>query len=347
MNNNNLIKRSSEYLRLALPLMAEYGIPVTPKNYSVWYRYVSGSDNELRKTIDAMIESGETFSEETNESLYWHFCAEKDENHLKDLRDDLQQVLATILREVNELTGHTEKYESHISGSVKILSDNPSPGEVKNIVRTIIHETKTLGNYGKTVQTKLVETTNVLENLKRDFEQVKTEALVDFLTGIPNRKAFDQALTERIKEAKADKKSLSLLLIDIDHFKRFNDQFGHLIGDHVLKFVVKKIRELVKGRDFLARFGGEEFAVILPETPLEGAQTVAENIRNYFAHANLKEIATLRNLGKINVSIGVAYYRHGESPDALISRSDRALYFAKNAGRNRVATESNISSIAI
>ena len=339
-----MIKKASECLRLALPLMSEYDIPVTPKNYSVWYRYVSGIDSELRETIDSMLKTRETFSEETNESLYWQFCAEKDENQLKNVRDDLQHVLTTILKEVTELTGQTERYESFISGSVKILSENPSPDEVKNIVKTIIDETKTLGNYGKTIQTKLVETTDVLENLKKDFEQVKTEALVDFLTGIPNRKAFDQALTEQIGDAKTDMKSLSLLLIDIDHFKRFNDEFGHLVGDHVLKFVVKKIRELVKGRDFLARFGGEEFAVILPQTPLEGAQTVAENIRNYFAQAKLKEISTLRNLGKISVSIGVACYRSGESPEALISRSDMALYSAKNAGRNRVATEPNISS---
>ena len=344
MDKSGTIKTAYEYFRLALPLMSEHNIPVTPKNYSVWYKYVSGIDSELRKTMDAMLDKGETFSEETNESLYGHFCAEKDVNHLKDLRDDLQQVLATILKEVTELTGQTEKYESFISGSVKILSDNPSPGEVKNIVKTIIDETKTLGSYGKTVQIKLVETTDVLETLKRDFEQVKTEALVDFLTGIPNRKAFDQALTEWIAEATSDTESLSLLLIDIDHFKRFNDEFGHLIGDYVLKFVVKKIRELVKGRDFLARFGGEEFAVILPQTPLVGAQTVAENIRSYFAQAKLKEIATLKSLGKISVSIGIAFYRVGESPETFISRSDRALYCAKNAGRNRVATESDISS---
>jgi diguanylate cyclase len=291
-----------------------------------------------------MLDKRESFSEETNESLYWHFCAERDENHLKDLRDDLQQVLATILTEVTELTGQTDKYESFISGSVKTLSGNPSPIEVKNIVKTIIDETKTLGSYGKTVQTKLVETTDVLETLKRDFEQAKTEALVDFLTGIPNRKAFDQTLTGWIAETTSDTESLSLLLIDIDHFKRFNDEFGHLIGDYVLKFVVKKIKELVKGRDFLARFGGEEFAVILPQTPLVGARTVAENIRSYFAQAELKEIATLKSLGKINVSIGVACYCVGESPETFISRSDRALYCAKNAGRNRVATESDISS---
>jgi diguanylate cyclase len=334
MDHKSLIKEAHGYLRLVVPLMSEYNIPVT-------HKYVSGTDSELRKTIDSMLEKGEVFSEETNETLYWHFCAEKDENQLRDLRDDLQQILMTILREVTELTGQTQKYGSFIAGSVKTLSENPSPGEVRDIVKAIIDETKTLGSFGKTVQAKLAETTDVLEALKKDFEQVKTEALVDFLTGAPNRKAFDQALTECISEATSDKKNLALLLIDIDHFKRFNDEYGHLIGDYVLKFVVKKIKEMVKGRDFLSRFGGEEFAVILPQTPLVGAKTVAENIRSYFAQATLKEIATLRNLGKISFSIGAACYRSGESPETFITRCDRALYSAKNAGRNRVATESD------
>jgi diguanylate cyclase len=341
MDQKDLFKKAYEYLRLALPLMSEHDVPATPKNYSVWYKYVSGSDTELRNAIDAILGKEETFSGEINEALYRHYCAEKDENQLRSLRDDLQQVLETIVREVTELTGQTEKYETFISGSVKTLSDKPSPEEVKNIVRTIIDETKTLGSYGKTVQSKLTETTGVLEALKKEFEQVKTEALVDFLTDIPNRKAFDRALTELISQAASEEKSLSLLLIDIDHFKRFNDEFGHLIGDYVLKFVVKKIKEMVKGRDFLARFGGEEFAVILPQTPLSGAETVGENIRSYFAQTKLKEIATLRSLGKINVSIGVACYRLGESPEIFITRCDRALYTAKNAGRNRVATESD------
>lgn len=341
MSEDTLMKKAYEYLRLALPLMSEHEVPATPKNYAVWYKYVSGTDSELRNNIDAILEKKESFSEETNEFLYWRYCAETDENHLKGLRDDLQQVLSAILQEVTELTGQTEKYESFISGSFKALSDKPSPEEVKNIVRTIIDETRELGSYGKSVQMKLIETTDVLENLKKDFEQVKTEALVDFLTGIPNRKAFDQTFISLINEATSDKRPLSLLIVDIDHFKRFNDEFGHLIGDYVLKFVVKKIKEIVRGRDFLARFGGEEFAVLLPQTPQTGAETVAENIRSYFAQTKLKEISTTRSLGKISVSIGVACYRPGESKEEFIARCDRALYVAKNTGRNRVVSESD------
>jgi diguanylate cyclase len=144
MDYKSVNDEAYKYLRLALPHMSEHGIPIIPKKYSVWYKYVSGTDRELTQAIDAMLEKGEAFSEEINEKLYWHFCSEKDENQLKDIRDDLQQILVTILGEVTQLTGQTQKYESFMADSVKILSENPSPGEVKDIVKTIIDETVAL-----------------------------------------------------------------------------------------------------------------------------------------------------------------------------------------------------------
>ena len=134
---------------------------------------------------------------------------------------------------------------------------------------------------------------------------------------------------------------LSLLMIDIDNFKQFNDQHGHLTGDEVLKFMARKTKEIVRGRDFLARFGGEEFAVLLPHTPLSGAAVVAESIRKFFAQATLKSVTTSKRLGYMTVSIGVACYRPGEPLEHLINRSDLALYSAKEMGKNRVSTESD------
>jgi diguanylate cyclase len=145
----------------------------------------------------------------------------------------------------------------------------------------------------------------------------------------------------RIDEAASGDKDLSLLLIDIDNFKRINDEFGHLIGDETLTFVAKKIKKMVKGGDFLARFGGEEFAVILPRTHLAGAEAVAENIRSFFPKTSLRAVEAAKNLGVIMVSVGVACYRPGESSKEFIHRSDQALYLAKNAGKNRDITVSD------
>lgn len=339
MDENTTIENSQNYVRLALPLMTRHSIPITPENYAVWYKYVSGVSNELNRAIDAICMEGKPFSEETNEILHLQYCTEGNENELKKLREDLRQLLITILSQVADLTGHTKKYETFIANSIDILTEDASVDDVKKVIGDLIKETKTIGNFGKTIQNKLKETTTALEVLKQEFEKVKMEALVDFLTGVPNRKAFSEALDKSMEDARSKNKALSLLIIDIDLFKKFNDKFGHLIGDEILRFVAKKIKEMVRGNDYLARFGGEEFTVILPETPLAGAKVVAETIRNFFALTKLKAASTAGNLGIVTLSIGVACYHRNEPSEKFIGRADQALYFAKKTGRNRVATE--------
>ena len=342
MNNKGSTEESNNYVRLALPLMSKHNIPITPINYTVYYTYVSGGNSDLSKAIDTIITKGGTIDDEKIKNLYSQFCTENDETGLRNLRNDLQQIIIAILGEITELTGQTEKYESLVSNSVAKLSEDASVQQIKDVVNEIVVETKKIGGFGNTIQHKLKETTDELEAIKKDFEKAKNEALVDFLTGVPNRKAFDEKLAVCIDEALSKNEDLCLLVIDIDYFKRFNDQFGHIIGDEVLKIVARNVKEIVRGRDFLARFGGEEFVVILPQTPLSGAKTVAENIRDFFDRTKLKVVSSSKNLGKVTVSIGAAIYRYDEPIKEFIDRSDQALYFAKNTGRNRVAIESDV-----
>jgi diguanylate cyclase len=333
------------HIRRALPLMSKYNIPATPHNYAVWYRYVSGEDLGLAKAIDTLIEKEELFLYETNEDLYRRFCSETDEKELKKIHDDLRNILLTILKGVTELTGQSEEYESFVTDSINTLAGEPSVEEIRTVMTQIIEKTKALGSFGKEIRCKFDETKVALQELREDFERVKSEACVDFLTGLSNRKAFHDALIERMKEAVDQQKELSLLYVDIDHFKQFNDKHGHLIGDEVLKLVAKKIKGLVRGTDFLARFGGEEFTVILPQTPLEDARVVAESINRLFAQTALKAKNVSTTLGKVTVSVGVACYHPGEQPDTLINRADRALYRAKQTGRNHVVTELDLKKV--
>jgi diguanylate cyclase len=188
-------------------------------------------------------------------------------------------------------------------------------------------------------QQRLNETTKTLQVLQQEFQQTKNELLVDFLTGVLNRKGFDESLAKFISEATDN---LCLLIIDIDHFKKFNDKYGHIVGDDVLQIVAKNIGKDVRGNDLIARVGGEEFAVILPKTPLLGAVTVAENVRASIARLKLERKS--ETLETITVSIGAAQYQPGESLKDFVNRADDALYFSKNEGRNRVTSETMLSN---
>ncbi|MGD9161415.1 MAG: diguanylate cyclase [Desulfobacteraceae bacterium] len=339
MSDEKYTQKIYEIVRITLPLMSKHNIPVTPRNYTVWYTHVSGECPELSENINKMIDRAEIFDEEINENLYQKFCIEKREDELRKFRQGLQKILDTILREIMELTGQTEQYNSSISQTVSKLSEGVSAENLTDIINEIIEETKAMGAHGKTMQQNLRETTENLKTIQKEFEEAKSAALIDYLTGVPNRKALDDKYIEYASEAVPGDKDLCLLLIDIDHFKKFNDKYGHLIGDDVLKFVARKIREIIRGRDFFARYGGEEFAVLLSNTPISGAEIVAENIRKFFAESAIKTVQQSFKLGNITVSIGIACYRSGESFEELFFRSDRALYWAKNNGRNRVVCE--------
>ncbi len=341
MNTTETLEETAKYVRLVLPLMTKHGIPITPKNYTTWYYYVTGKNKELQEAIDSIIEKREPCSEETNDKLYHRFAVEKEESMLKGIREKLQQTLLTVFGELNELSGQTQEFESTALKSVEKLSEDMSIRDIKNILDEVVVATKKIRKSGEDTQQRLKITTKTLQALQKEFEHTKHELLVDFLTGVLNRKGFDETLVKSISETTGH---LCLLIIDIDHFKKFNDKYGHIVGDEVLKFVAKNIRKVVRGNDLVARIGGEEFAVILPETPLIGAVTVGENVRTSIASLKLERKGKTEKLETITVSIGAAQYQPGESLENFVNRADQALYSAKNAGRNRVTAESMISN---
>jgi len=175
---------------------------------------------------------------------------------------------------------------------------------------------------------------------------VRSESLTDPLTSLANRKYFDDALVKAIADASAKGEPLALLMTDVDHFKRFNDTYGHLTGDHVLRMVAMPVRQNVNHQHTAARYGGEEFVVVLPNTILQAAATLGEYIRTAVMTKELKKRSTGENLGRITVSIGVAALRPGQTPQALIERADACLYAAKRSGRNRVISEADAEATA-
>jgi diguanylate cyclase len=342
MTKHPLIEETHGYLRLALPMMSKYDVPITPKNYDVWYQYVSGKNAELIEIIDAILKKDETFTEEINEALYRKYCMTTNESDLKRLRNDLSKMLTFVLSELSSMTDKTEKYHTVLAESITKLTEDVSLENIKFVLTEILDETTAISGCSLEIQQKFKKNTRELETLKRELEQTKREASLDFLTGVANRKTFDEHINLLTRNAAKEEKPLSLLLIDIDHFKEINESHGHLVGDEVLKFIAVKIKEFVRGRDFIARYGGEEFSVLLPLTPLNGAKILAENICQFFDQANLRVLSQSKRIGQVTLSIGVAKYNRGETVKDFIQRADRALFHAKNSGGNRVASELNL-----
>lgn len=164
-------------------------------------------------------------------------------------------------------------------------------------------------------------------------EKLATMAKTDCLTGIYNRRYLDQRLQEELDRCRRHGSPLSILLLDIDHFKKINDTYGHLCGDYALRGIATELRRSLRSIDILGRYGGEEFCCILPETPLDQACKLAERCR---AEISAAPLCCIDQQLTVTASIGVAGQLSGDTMDRLIKRADDALYQAKHQGRNRV-----------
>jgi diguanylate cyclase len=178
-----------------------------------------------------------------------------------------------------------------------------------------------------------------LEEIKVSLGEAETRARTDGLTGLPNRVALEEFFEQARLSAAESRRPLTLLLLDVDHFKRFNDQYGHGVGDEVLRLVAKLLRERINDNDLPVRYGGDELMVVLRDQDLRTSAAFGESIRRSIAECKITRRSTGEILQGITVSIGVAEWQPGDSMADLIERCDRALYRAKDGGRNRVVTD--------
>lgn len=317
-------------------------MPAYPRNYELWYTYVSGSNRSLSRAVNDAITRYGQVPESVLQDIY--------EEYLSPTRmtDRVQATSGKFLKEFERVLGAVEVVKDSTTSYGRSLRDAEQNldaatdiGQVRTVVQSLVTATREMEARSEELEDQLDESRRQIDILRENLEAVRAETITDALTGIANRKHFDQCLKHYVRDADECGEPLCLLIGDIDHFKAFNDNYGHQTGDQVLRLVAHALKTNVKGRDLAARYGGEEFAVILPHTPLDSAITVGDQIRKAIMAKELVKKSTGESLGTITMSFGAARYRAGETVDTLIARADACLYAAKRAGRNRVRSEAD------
>jgi len=339
MNYTEERSKAGEYLRLALNYIARYNLPANPVNYTVWYEYVSGKNMKLKKAIDHSLDDAERLNNNNVETLYQKYVADGDRIVVSKLLTQISLMLKDITHHVSETDGDLTGHGKALGDLAAQISEVHDYNDMKNIVDQMIIETKALVKSGKRLQTRMKISSEDLKQLHKELEKSQQEAQTDALTTLINRRGLEKRLElERIRAIQNDT-SFSIIMIDIDHFKRVNDTFGHLVGDSLLRSIARMLKGHLRKNDIAARYGGEEFLILLPETEIRGAEAVGQKIRKTLATKEWKIKETGKSMGKITVSMGIALYKFNEPEEALIKRVDDALYLAKNNGRDQIVTQ--------
>lgn len=331
-----LAKRTNE-------LMRDYGPSATPRAYAVWYSYVSGELPLLNDAIKRLTAEKGQLTEIDIDHLH--------ESYLDGHRPIAEAgiVSETVLAELAQVSeildlslGSTQQYGESLSS----LSQDLAQGQLSRVrlaemVGSLATATRKVVADNRTLEARIRESRSEVELLREKLETTRTESLTDPLSGLSNRKHFEEMMRTAVMDVSRGG-TLSVIVVDIDYFKRFNDQFGHLTGDQVLRLVAVVMRESVESNARLARFGGEEFGIILPGANRLDAVRIAETIRTSMIGRELVKRSTGESLGKVTVSLGVAEHRSGDTPASLLERADLCMFAAKRAGRNRVMDDASI-----
>jgi diguanylate cyclase len=322
--------------------MKARGQAVDPRSFAVWYGFAAGESGLLKAAVDKKLtRAGKLTSQEIDELYAAHISPLPNSGKVEKLKaqvaDEIEQVVAMI----EAAEGTASSYSANLASVSKRLDTTKDRAGVRTVVEGMVLATRDMEEANAKLHVQLQAMLEEMGQLRREIEATRNESLTDALTSLGNRKFFNSALEKSVAESHATERKLSLLLVDIDHFKKINDTYGHVVGDRVLRFVATTLKESLKGKDISARYGGEEFAIILPNTPISAALGVAEQLRQAVMKGELVRRSTGEKHSALTISIGVAALHEGASAQSLVEAADICLYAAKRTGRNCVVGESD------
>ena len=333
--------------RAALTLMEEHKVWPTALNFELWTHLIINPKGALAQEMERLIKSGETITDSVAEDLAATYLPKQRlGDQIRDAGDQLTKQLASVSQAIQTAQRSNAAYGQTLRGASAELAGADDPAKLKVMVENLTAATNKVQTENESLEKRLAESTSEVRRLKEHLEQVRRDATTDGLTNLANRKSFDDELARACAEADASGETITLALIDIDHFKNFNDTWGHQTGDQVIRYVASVIGRVGAPPRFSARYGGEEFAMIFPRESARQVERTLEEIREEVSSRMLKRRSTNEDLGAITISAGFAERRPGELAHVALERADSALYTSKRTGRNRVTNGDAVEKAA-
>lgn len=312
----------------------------TPPNYELWATYRSGAFPDLNREIEQRLGAGEKITPALCENLFErYFTPTQSFEQLVQTGESIAHELASALAHLRQAGASAGGYAGQLESAASDMEAATELSSLRSLVRGLVSETRAVAARNRTLEGQIETSSLQMETLQQNVRQATLEAVTDSLTGLANRRHFDRLLARQIREAEEAEESLCLIMCDIDHFKRINDTWGHPVGDQVIRYVASTLRVGAPADALAARYGGEEYALLLPKTRLAEAQAIAEELCQRVRARTLSRKASGDLIGVITISVGVASFNVGEGGESLVRRADACLYDAKKTGRNRVVSE--------
>jgi diguanylate cyclase len=326
-------REAAALLKQAVPLMVRHNIPPNPVHYALWYTYSKGLDPELNRHLDRVVRDFDGCPPESATRLFREYII-RDE--LEDARAEQHQVISLVdgmERDISRSVQGSQNFQNRLGQCLEML-DEPVSDRLPGILNELQQSTRVMQSQQEHFLGQLQSAQNEIKTLRDKLERAQRAATVDGLTELLNRTAFTRLLQQALGKAS---RAVALVMLDIDHFKQFNDQYGHPLGDRVLQHVGQVLRGALPPDAFAGRYGGEEFCVVLEGcADLATARAFAEHLRLKVQSLRIKARGTDTVLDTITASFGVAYAQPDDNLESLVTRADDGLYEAKRNGRNQV-----------
>jgi diguanylate cyclase len=330
-------ERSAEILRMVLATMSQHDAAYNPVTFTVCYEHVAGINQRLSAAFAVATRAKPRLDQNDIELLYANCVADLDAAMMQRISSQLHRLMTGMAKSASQTGSQADVYSAELQGLSVALSTSKGKS-LAPVLDHVIASTAQMKDATQALEREVKQSQQEIHRLKNELTRTRDDSLKDALTGVLNRKGFDQNLANMMAQPLSDGRSHGLVMLDIDHFKSVNDTHGHVMGDRVLQALGEVLRQLLASEAgcSVARYGGEEFAIMMPDTDLARCLSLAEKVRLHTRAMKIRDRRTKEVVLTVTLSGGVAVMQQSDDAPALIARADAALYLSKQNGRDRI-----------